>query len=166
MSYLTCSREVLDFWQGLSLTGPLPTPVRRMFSVLQRMFRGVEEAIVGSILSCRAVTIIVLCFFLIFCMASFGDCTVPHHHETTIITGDNLNIRVEKVGSAFYRSEESDILYPFAHRSFRFDPRFKFHLGRGLDSKDNAFFFLYYKHSLKSQARNAREPHSRSRLFI
>ena len=86
-------------------------------------------------------------------MASFGDCTLPQHHETTIITGDNLNIRVEKVGSAFKRWEESDILYPFAHRSFRFDPRFKFHLGSGLDSKNNAFFFLFYKRSLK--ARNA-----------
>ena len=74
-----------------------------MFSVLQGMFRGVEEAIVGSILCCRVVAILVLFFFLIFCMASFGDCTLPQHHETTIITGENLNIRVEKVGSAFYR---------------------------------------------------------------
>lgn len=103
---MTCSRELLDFWQDLSLTGPLPTPVRRMFSVLQGMFRGVEEAIVGSILCCRVVAILVLFlvfFFLIFCMASFGDCTLPQHDETTIITGENLNIRVEKVGSAFYR---------------------------------------------------------------
>ena len=77
-----------------------------MFSVLQGMFRGVEEAIVGSILCCRVVAILVLFFlffFLIVCMASFGDCTLPQHHETTIITGENLNIRVEKVGSAFYR---------------------------------------------------------------
>ena len=75
-----------------------------MFSVLQGMFRGVEEAIFGSILCCRVVAILVLFFFfLIFCMASFGDCTLPQHHETTIITGENLNIRVEKVGSAFYR---------------------------------------------------------------
>lgn len=74
-----------------------------MFSVLQGMFLGVEEAIVGSILCCRVVIIIVLLFFfIIFCMASFGDCTLPQHYETTIITSDDLNIRVEKVGSAFY----------------------------------------------------------------
>ena len=44
-------------------------------------------------------------------MASFGDCALPQHHETTIITGENLNIRLEKVGRAFYRREESDVLY-------------------------------------------------------
>ena len=67
------------------------------------MFLGVVEAIDGSILCYRVVIIIVLLFLLFFCMASFGDCTLPQHHETTIITGENLNIRVEKVGSAFYR---------------------------------------------------------------
>ena len=75
------------------------------------MFLGVVEAIDGSILCYRVVIIIVLLFLLFFCMALFGDCTLPQHHETTIITGENLNIRVEKVGSAFYRWEESDVLY-------------------------------------------------------
>ena len=76
-----------------------------MFSVLPGMFLGVEETIVCSILCCCVVIIIVLFFFvlLFFCMASFGDCTLPQHHESTIITVENLNIRVEKVGSAFYR---------------------------------------------------------------